>query len=136
MADTCGADEIKIDASTAAAVITRASLFMVLTRSGVVSGIAFLAEIAAISDDFETSATGYFGLSPRDRCAVFCGADHGGLYFWLAGVKRSNQPATRGACSGRIAIGAPEGVRGKLAVIQQIEVDLGHGRAILRLHRL
>ena len=32
MAEPCGADEIRIDASTAAAVIIRASLFMILTR--------------------------------------------------------------------------------------------------------
>jgi len=32
IAETCGANEIRIDASTAAAVIIRASLFMMLTR--------------------------------------------------------------------------------------------------------
>jgi hypothetical protein len=41
-AGMCGASEIRIEASTAAAVIIRASLFMILTRGVFVSGIAVL----------------------------------------------------------------------------------------------
>ena len=51
IAGTCGASEIRIDASTAAAVIIRASLFMILTRGCIcLGGLPFFcAEAAAIS---------------------------------------------------------------------------------------
>ena len=72
MAETWGVDEIRIDANTAAAVIIRASLFMLLTGSGFCLGIAgFFYGNRRNPCDFDPSTASNFGLSHRAQSAVF-----------------------------------------------------------------
>ena len=88
MAETCGANEIRIDASTAAAVIIRASLFMILTRGVFVSGIAILLCGSRCNlDDLHPTTAGYFGLSRRAQGPLFLLCRR--IFFWLAGSKRA-----------------------------------------------
>lgn len=80
MAETCGADEIRIDASTAAAVIIRASLFMILT-----GGVYFprgLLFFFCNPDDLHATTTGYFGLSLRVQGALFLFRSSTGLFLF------------------------------------------------------
>ena len=73
IAETCGADEIRIDASTAAAVMIRASLFMILTQGVYLSrGLPFfLCGSRCNPDDLHPTTTGYYGLSRRVQGALF-----------------------------------------------------------------
>jgi hypothetical protein len=85
VAGICGASEIRIDASTAAAVIIRASLFMILTRGVFVSGIAVLLCGGRCNlDDLHPTTTGYFGLSRRAQGPLFSfPAPDQGIFFGL-----------------------------------------------------
>ncbi len=71
MAETCGVDEITIDANTAAAVIIRASPFM-SRSSGFSLGIAVVIRGNRCDPhDLEPSTTGFFRLSPRAQMRCF-----------------------------------------------------------------
>jgi hypothetical protein len=92
VAGICGASEIRIDASTAAAVIIRASLFMILTRGVFVSEIAvLLCGCRCNLDDFHPTTAGYFGLSRRAQGPLFCfPAPNQGIFLC------ASPPSTRG----------------------------------------
>ena len=87
MAETWGADEIRIDANTAAAVIIRASLFMFLTGSGFCLGIAgFFTEIAAIPVTSTLAPRATSGCPTGYKVQyLFPGVEPGDFSFGLAG---------------------------------------------------
>ena len=87
MAETWGVDEIRIDASTAAAVIIRASLFMSLTGFWVCLGIAGVsAEIAAIPMTSTLAPQATSGCPTGYKVQyLFPGVEPGDFSFGLAG---------------------------------------------------
>jgi hypothetical protein len=81
IAEAWGADEVRIDANTAAAVIIRALLFMSLTGSGFVLGLLVFLRKSPQSHDFNPRTAGYFRLSHRVQIAVFPALNRG-IFFW------------------------------------------------------
>ncbi len=76
IADAWGADEIRIDNRTAAAVTIRASLFMVFTRGGFASRIAVsFAEIAAIPMTSTLAPCPISCCPAGHKCNIFPGAE-------------------------------------------------------------
>ena len=83
VAGMCGASEIRIDASTAAAVMIRASLFMILTRGCICLGDRCSFERNRCNpDDLHPTTTGYFGLSHGVQGALFLFRCSTGLFLF------------------------------------------------------
>ena len=95
MADTWGADEIRIDASTAAAVIIRASLFMSLPGEGLPWDCwCFFAEITAIPMISTLAPRAMSGCPAGYKAQhFFPGVQPGECHFSFLGMVMGYQPA-------------------------------------------
>jgi hypothetical protein len=105
VAGICGASEIRIDASTAAAVIIRASLFMILTGGVFVSEIAvLLCGCRCNLDDLLPTTTGYFGLSRRAQGPLFLLCRRIRAFFLACWIETGNQHVTNALGTTRLAV--------------------------------
>ena len=97
MAETCGADEIRIDASTAAAVIIRASLFMILTGGCIFLGDCYSFFAIPMTYTLPPRAISGCPSGYKERC-FFSGPQPGCFFFG---------PVQQGECGRTSGIGGP-----------------------------